>query len=305
MYTAAMRAHLATPTQPVSQGAGVGIMATHRAMNRYGIMYTVQQTKHGVKRYGQATYIQAPGQCPQVLGYNPTRMKSHAQHGQDGCGGKAQPHPFQWLAVLELPVGQGEHKAAEAHHGAVAFPELQRSGQIGQEVGAHKRAAVPHGHDGEVDKADDKPQCGQYPGLFAAQQVGHGAEKVHPANLAQDAPPETFEMRSVRCAVNQCQHQQQHAAQEFEPAGRLPVLGILVPQQEEARYHEEDPQRPVPVHGACFLVADECAHDKQRQRPAEDMQHGAFRTESFGNPAFKGIRDGHAHGKKEHGKDDV
>ena len=63
----------------------------------------------------------------------------------------------------------------------------QRSGHIGQEIGAHKRAAVSHGHDGEVDKADDKPQCGQYPGLFAAQQVCRAEQQRQGGYLADAA----------------------------------------------------------------------------------------------------------------------
>ena len=100
------------------------------------------------------------------------------------------------------------------------------------------------------------------------------------------------------------QYGQYGDARQAKPLLGLIVLGILVPHQEEAQQHHQPVNALVACHAALGVV-DENTHQKQCQGAGQDVADGAAHGVSFIVAILQGVRNGHAHGKEEHGEHNV
>ena len=211
-----------------------------------------------------------------------------------------------WAAILFL---HGHQQAGHDHQGRRTVPEVQRPGEVLEEVPAvEEHLAVARGRGQEVQADEREPDERQGAGAFPGQEPGHGPEQVGPSDQPEDAPPARPEEAVAFGAVGDGEGEQQDDTRRPEPFAGPEPFGVSVPYEEEPHHHQQD-EKPFPAaqpgRHAAFGIDDEHAHHQQGESPGKDVAEGLFGRNQFLEAALDGVGDGQAHDEQEKREDDV
>ena len=181
-------------------------------------------------------------------------------------------------AASEILFLHGHQQAGDDHQGRRAVPEVQRPGEVLEEVPAvEEHLAVARGRGQEVQADEREPDERQGAGAFPAQEPGHGPEQVGPSDQPEDAPPAGPEETAVLGAVGEGEADEQDDSRRPEPFPGPELFRPGVPDEEEAQHHQQD-EEPLPTAHpgghAAFGIDDEHAHHQQGEGPGEDVAEG-------------------------------
>ena len=139
-------------------------------------------------------------------------MGRHAKHCKDCGRSKADSNH----SLPNTSFGQSREHSGKGHYADMAAAKVEGVGEIGKEVMAQQLLTAAHRYDGKVYKTQNGPDNGKWPLPLPAYKIRYGAEKICPANLAEDPPPQPFKIMPVRCAVNQRQDSKNRNACRLE-----------------------------------------------------------------------------------------
>ena len=203
----------------------------------------------------------------------------------------------------------GHQQAGDDHQGRRAVPEVQRPGEVLEEVPAvEEHLAVARGRGQEVQADEREPDERQGAGAFPAQEPGHGPEQVGPSDQPEDAPPAGPDQAAALGAVGEGEADEEDDSCRPEPFSGLELFRPGVPDEEEAQHHQQD-EEPLPAANpgghAAFGIDDEHAHHQQGEGPGEDVAEGFLGRDQLLEAALDGVGDGQAHDEEEQREDDV
>ena len=182
-----------------------------------------------------------------VLGNDPVLVGGGAETDQHahGKGGVQELPPGRFPA--EILLLDGHQHAGEDHEGRGTVPQVQRPGEVLDEVSSvdeHFSVACSRGQ--EIQPDEPEPDEGQGAGPFPAQEPGHGREQVGPSNQPEDAPPAGPEEAAAFGAVGDGEGEQQDDTRRPEPFAGPEPFGVRVPDEEEPHHHQQD-EKPFPA----------------------------------------------------------